>query len=59
MGKPGFPTCGEPVEPHPCLWGGFGRAAPFQETTRQRGGLRPPKNKYFHSGVGRRSRMDG
>ncbi len=21
MGKPGFPTCGEPVEPHPCLWG--------------------------------------
>gem|GEM_PF-3306121 len=22
MGKPGFPTCGEPVEPHPYLWGG-------------------------------------
>ncbi len=21
MGKPGFPTCGEPVEPHPCRWG--------------------------------------
>gem|GEM_PF-4566613 len=21
MRKPGFPTCGEPVEPHPCLWG--------------------------------------
>ncbi len=20
MGKPGFPNCGEPVEPHPCLW---------------------------------------
>ncbi len=20
-GKPGFRTCGEPVEPHPCLWG--------------------------------------
>ena len=30
MGKPGFPTCGEPVEPHPSLAGGFGRAAPSQ-----------------------------
>jgi len=26
MGKPGFPTCGEPVEPHPCL---LGRQAPL------------------------------